>query len=83
VSGRSKGAGRRLTDEAPLELDMAKPLSPKSSSPQPEPLRKPAAVAFSKEEVARLEAALANQQKAATILRAVRELLTEKGLLKS
>jgi len=81
VSPRAKNAGRRLT-EAPLELEMAKPPEPKSSSPEAEPLRKASGVAFTKEDTVRLEAAWANQQKAATILRAVRELLTEKGYLK-
>jgi hypothetical protein len=81
---RGRNAGRKLTDETPLELDMAKPLDPKASpgSAVNEPLRKAAATAYTKEELTRLEAAWANQQKAATILRAVRELLTEKGFLK-
>ncbi|MFT3840912.1 MAG: hypothetical protein QM723_28235 [Myxococcaceae bacterium] len=74
---RGRNAGRKLTDEAPLELDMAKPLDPKGSSSDAKP-----GMSFNKEDTARLEAAWANQQKAATILRAVRELLTEKGYLK-
>jgi hypothetical protein len=79
---RGRNAGRKLTDEQPLELEMGKPPDPKSSSPEPEPLRKAGGVAFTREDTARLEAAWANQQKAATILRAVRELLSEKGYLK-
>ncbi len=82
VSNKARKAVRRLTDETPLELDMAKPPDPKSSSPEPEPLRKAAGVAFNADEIRRLEAAWANQQKASTIMRAVKELLAEKGYLK-
>ncbi len=82
VSNKARKAVRRLTDETPLELEMSKPPDPKSSRPTEEPLRKAPGLAFSADDMRRLDAAGVNQQKASTILRAVKELLEEKGYLK-
>jgi hypothetical protein len=82
VSNRARKAVTRemsTNDDVKFEVDMAPP-PPKPRTTQ-ESLRKSAAVAFTQEDLAKLEAARVNQSKTATILRAVQELLTEKGLI--
>ena len=69
----------KMTEEEPLEVSMARSLEPKREGA--EQILKSSGVGFSREELERLEAAKTNQQKASVILRAVRQLLQEKGLL--
>ncbi len=66
-------------DDVKFEVDMAP--APKPQVFTADPLRKSAGVAFTQQELAKLEAAQLNQSKTATILKAVEALLTEKGLL--
>ena len=59
---------------------MTSPPKPERATTQ-EALRKSAGVAFTQQDLVKLEAARANQAKTATILRAVEQLLAEKGLM--
>ncbi len=82
ISNRARKAVTRelsTNDDIKFEVDMAP--APKPRSFTPESLRKSAGSAFTQQELAKLESARANQAKTATILRAVQELLAEKGLL--
>ncbi len=82
VSNRARKAVTRevsTNEDIKFEVDMAPP--PKPRTPTVEALRKSAGVGFTKEELAKLESARVNQSKTATILKAVEELLTEKGLM--
>lgn len=82
VSNRARKAVTRevsTNDDLKFEVDMAPP--PKPRAPTQEALRKSAGVGFTKEELAKLESARVNQSKTATILKAVEELLAEKGLM--
>ncbi len=82
VSNRARKAVTRdvSTDEdIKFKVDMAP--APKPRTATQESLRKSAGTAFTQQELAKLESARGNQAKTATILRAVEELLTEKGLL--
>ena len=80
----SNRARRAVTRDVPtnddITFDVDRTLPPKPGTPTTE-LRRAPGVAFTQQELARLEAARANQTKTATILRAVQELLTEKGLM--
>ena len=82
VSNRARKAVTRevsTNDDIKFEVDMAPPPKPRAMTQ--ESLRKSAGTAFTQEELAKLESARVNQSKTATILKAVEELLTEKGLL--
>lgn len=82
VSNRARKAVTRdvsTNEDIKFEVDMAPP--PRPRSPTQEALRKSAGTAFTQEELVKLEAARVNQSKTATILKAVQELLAEKGLL--
>lgn len=82
VSNRARKAVTRevsTNDDIKFEVDMAPPPKPRAMTQ--ESLRKSAGTAFTQEELAKLESARVNQSKTATILKAVEELLAEKGLL--
>ena len=72
-----------VDDDAGTDLnfavDMSSPPKPERATTQ-ETLRKSAGVAFTQQDLVKLEAARANQSKTATILRAVEELLAQKGV---
>ena len=81
VSNRARKAVTRdvtTNDDIKFVVDMHSPPPTRTFSQE---LRKSAGTAYTQEELARLEAARVNQSKTATILKAVEELLTEKGLL--
>jgi hypothetical protein len=82
VSNRARKAVTRTVaseeEETKFEVDMSSPPKPERPSVV-QPLRKAGGIAFTQEELAKLEAARVNQAKTATILRAVQELLEEKG----
>lgn len=82
---------RKFSDRARKAISRAEFQSPKgaleldtSAPPRPDQARDalPAEGALTEEALARLEAARLNQEKLATILRAVSELLAEKGVLR-
>ena len=82
VSNRARKAVTRdvpTEEDAKLDVDMSPPPRPRSSTQ--ETLRRSAGTAFTQQELAKLEAARVNQSKTATILKAVEELLSEKGYL--
>lgn len=82
VSNRArKAVTREVSTDADFKLDVVMAPSLANRSTTQESLRKSAGTAFTQGELAKLEAARANQSKTATILKAVEELLTEKGLL--
>ncbi|MBS1151134.1 MAG: ral secretion pathway protein [Myxococcaceae bacterium] len=82
VSNRARKAVTRdvsTNADIKFEVDMSPAPGPRSNTL--ETLRKSAGVALTQQELAKLEAARVNQSKTATILKAVQELLAEKGLL--
>ena len=81
VSNRARRAVTRdVPTDADITMDNSMPPSPDRSNTN-ETLRKATGVAFTQQDLVRLEAARANQSKTATILRAVHELLMEKGVM--
>lgn len=82
VSNRARKAVTRdvsTDDDIKYEVDMTAP--PPTRSATQETLRKSAGVAFTQQDLVKLESARVNQSKTATILKAVQELLTERGLM--
>ncbi len=80
VSNRARRAVTRdVPTDADIQMDTTMP--PRPDGREPDPLRRASGIALTQADLARLEAARANQTKTATILRAVKELLEEKGVM--
>ncbi len=81
VSNRArKAVTRDVPEDGDITMDNSMP-PPVARSDTRDSLRKASGIAFTQQELVRINAARANQAKTATILRAVKELLEEKGVL--
>jgi hypothetical protein len=80
----SNRARRAVTRDVPTDADITmdnKMPPPVDRTKTGDGLRKASGTAFTQQDLQRLEGARANQSKTATILRAVKELLEEKGVM--